>query len=389
VRIEQGAKLTDESALSYPESGKMRLKTGRGKRFVARLITEERRRKISEYLKGRSRSRMIRKMSAEKGLHLKDLHRTCLKHIAPVREPLALISQIQRSGGSLLSQLFDGHPQVHAHPHELMLGFKKKFVWPRIDLNDRPESWFELLFEKMVIEHATQGYKKGRRDKEAFAFFFLPSLQKKIFLAYLETLETPDLRDVFNAYMTSYFGAWINNQNVNGQKKVVTAFTPRLAERQENTEYFFEVYPDGRLISVVRKPGNWYPSALRHVPEKYGELTGAIEQWNENTRAAIWNSRRYGERVCLVQFEDLIGKTEAVMRHLAGFLGLDYMDILLTPTFNNFPIRAHTSFEAEQSGIINGPLARYRTLSGRERETIERMTDDTWAEFLQEAVRFE
>jgi hypothetical protein len=389
VRIQQGSSSRGESALNYPNTGKRRLKAGRGKRFIARLITEEKRQKISEYLKGRSRSRMIRKLCAEKGLHLADLYRTCLKHIAPVGEPLVLISQIQRSGGSLLSQLFDGHPQVHAHPHELMLGFKKKFVWPRIDLNDRPESWFELLFEKMVIEHAAQGYKKGRRDKEAFAFFFVPSLQKKIFLAYLETLAIPKLRDVFNAYMTSYFGAWINNQNVSGQKKVVTAFTPRLAERQENIKYFFDVYPDGRLISVIRNPGNWYPSALRHVPEKYGELAGAIEQWNENTRSAVWNSRRYGERVCLIQFEDLIGKTEAVMRHLAGFLGLDYMEILLTPTFNKFPIRAHTSFEAEQAGIISGPLARYQTLSERERETIERMAGNTWAEFLQQAVRFE
>ncbi len=31
--------------------------------------------------------------------------------LVEVREPLVLISQIQRSGGSLLSQLFDGHPE--------------------------------------------------------------------------------------------------------------------------------------------------------------------------------------------------------------------------------------------------------------------------------------
>jgi hypothetical protein len=33
-----------------------------------------------------------------------------------VDEPLVLISQIQRSGGTLLNQFFDGHPQVVA-PH--------------------------------------------------------------------------------------------------------------------------------------------------------------------------------------------------------------------------------------------------------------------------------
>ena len=29
-----------------------------------------------------------------------------------VNVPLVLISQVQRSGGTLLSQLFDGHPEV-------------------------------------------------------------------------------------------------------------------------------------------------------------------------------------------------------------------------------------------------------------------------------------
>jgi hypothetical protein len=62
-----------------------------------------------------------------------------LEQIQPVTVPLVLISQIQRSGGSMLSQLFDGHPQVHAHPHELKVGYPKKFIWPPIDLNGSPE----------------------------------------------------------------------------------------------------------------------------------------------------------------------------------------------------------------------------------------------------------
>jgi hypothetical protein len=41
---------------------------------------------------------------------LANAYESWLKHIQPVTVPLALISQIQRSGGSMLSQLFDGHP---------------------------------------------------------------------------------------------------------------------------------------------------------------------------------------------------------------------------------------------------------------------------------------
>lgn len=332
---------------------------------------------------------MIRKLCEQNPLHLDDLHQTCLKHISPVTEPLVLISQVQRSGGSLLSQLFDGHPQIHAHPHELMLGFKKKFIWPRIDLNDPPECWFEVLFEKMVIKHAQQGYKKGRRDHETFAFFFVPSLQKEIFLAYLKSRGSRTLRDVFDAYMTSYFGAWINNQNINGPKKIVTAFTPRLAENKENVKYFFDIYPDGRLICIIRSPENWYPSALRHVPSKYGDLIGAISQWNESSRAAISNKQHYGDRVCIITFEDLLEKTEAVMRYMAKFLSIEFDGILMVPTFNKFPIKAHTSFKVENHGVVDSPLSRFKILNRQQLDTIEKMTCETYPRVLDEAVKFE
>ena len=50
------------------------------------------------------------------------LCRARLEHVVDVREPLVLISQAKRSGGTLLRQLFDGHPEFHAHGHELDIG---------------------------------------------------------------------------------------------------------------------------------------------------------------------------------------------------------------------------------------------------------------------------
>jgi len=344
---------------------------------------------IGGYLKNRYRIWMLTKELKEGKLHLKHLSQVCLEHISLVTSPLALISQIQRSGGSLLSQLFDGHPEIHAHPHEMMIGYTKKHVWPRIDLSEPPERWFEVLFEDMVIEHAAAGYRKGRKENETFPFIFFPSLQKKIFLNYLDSAQSITLRDVFDAYMTSYFGAWLNNQNYIGQKKFITAFTPRLAMIKENMEFFFEVYPDGRLISLVRDPKNWFPSALRHGPKKYGDLRGAISQWQESAQAMLRNKEKYGDRVCLIKFEDLVSKTEAVMRYLAEFLNIEFDDMLLVPTFNTLQIRANTSFNVENHGILNSTLSRYRTLTGEELDTIERMTGETYRLVLNEVARFE
>ena len=356
------------------------------------LVDQESKRRWKKHRKAKARTRMLNREFKESKSCLEDLFKVCLQGVSAVTSPLALISQIQRSGGSLLAQLFDGHPEIHAHPHELKIGKPKKYIWPKIDLNDGAERWFQILFEDDTIEHFKGGYRKERKQDETFSFIFLPSLQKKIFLNYLDSVESLSLRDVFDAYMTSYFGAWLNYQNSYGQKKYISAFTARLAMDKNNMESFFEVYPDGRLISVIRDPKNWFPSAFRHNEyikrDKYADMKLALNQWRESAVATLWNQKTYGERVCIIRFEDLIGKTEAVMRYLADFLDIEFANTLLTPTFNRFPIRANTSFESEEHGIMKSTLSRHRTLSKDELELIDTITKEEYQMILNVAGVF-
>jgi len=341
--------------------------------------------KLYKYWKRRNYlNRQFRKRSR----HLQALHRSCVRHLRPVTEPLALISQVQRSGGSLLSQLFDAHPELHAHPHELKIGYPRKYSWPKIDLTDGPARWFETLFETSILDHFESGYKKQKNLDETFLFLLLPSLQSELFSHYLNSMDAVGLRDVFDAYMTSYFGAWLNNQNAFGPKKYVTAFTARLSMRKENVAAFFETYPDGRLISVIRDPKNWYPSASRHRPSIYGDIDKAMGLWQKNARAMLWNKENYGNRVCILTFEDLVGKTESVMRYLAEFLSIEFDDCLLMPTFNRFPIKANTSFDARRHGIVNATLNRYKTLTHKELDFIDHLSADLHRQVVGLAHRF-
>jgi hypothetical protein len=353
-----------------------------GSSAVKSIIAQEGNISLKRYYKTLLRRRMLVAEFKKSESQLKNLGEVSSEHTSLVISPLALISQVQRSGGSLLSQLFDGHPELHAHPHELKIGYPKKHVWPKIDLNDHPQRWLEVLFEDKVISHFRDGYKKERKQDEAFPFIFMPSVQSRIFLSYLSSVESITLRDVFDAYMTSYFGAWRNNQNTSGNKKFITAFTARLAMNMDNMESFFQIYSDGRLISIVRDPKNWFPSAVGHDPVKYGDIKSALGLWNESTQAMIRNKEKFGERVCVVKFEDLVSRTELVMRHLAHFLDIQFDEILLTPTFNKSSIRANTSFEMEQSGILNSTLTRYKTLRDEELEIINEMTKGEYRKVL-------
>jgi hypothetical protein len=361
-----------------------------GKSMTDSILAEEDGISLIKYLKYISRKKMLNKEFKKSNAYMTNLYEICLGHLAPVTSPIALISQIQRSGGSLLSQLFDGHPEIHAHPHELKVGYPKKYIWPRIDLNEPPERWFEVLFEDNVIGHFKEGYKKGQEHVETHPFIFLPSLQRKMFLQYLSAVQSVSLRDVFDGYMTSYFGAWLNNQNRNGQKKFVTGFTPRLAMMKDNMQAFFEIYPDGRLISIVRDPKNWFPSAHRHETnrKKYDEIGIALKQWVESAQAMLRNKERYDSLVCIIRFEDLVSKMELVMRYLAEFLEIQFNEILLAPTFNKSPISANTSFGREKPGIVKSTLSRYKTLSAEQIDITNDMTAEVYQELLNVAVNF-
>ena len=337
---------------------------------------------------GISRTKKMNQEFARSKIYLDSLSQACLGHTQPVTAPLALISQIQRSGGTLLSQLFDGHQELHAHPHELKIGFPTKYTWPRLDLKDAPNRWLETLFEYSVLGHFKKGYKKEKKRDDAFLFLFLPSVQREIFLDYVGSIDSLELRDVFDGYMTSYFGAWLNNQNSYGPKRFITAFTARLAMSKDNMESFFEIYPDGRLISIVRDPKNWYPSAVRHKPRICRGIKDGIELWQNSVKAMLWNKKTYGDRVCILTFEDLITKTKSVMLHLADFLEIRFDEILLEPTFNKYPIRANTSFEAERNGIISSTLQRYKTLAQDELEFIESTSKELYGQVLSLAIRF-
>jgi len=284
-----------------------------------------------------------------------ELTRMRAEHLVPVHEPLVLISQIQRSGGTLLSQLFDGHPELHSHPHEICIGKPDKWDWPPLDLS-APETWFATLREPLLAEWIETGYVKDQtelrkqRDPDVFPFVFSAKLQRELFERCAAGAERE--RDVLDAYFTSYFNAWLDNQNLyTGRKKAVVGFTPRLAMELERVERLFAAYPDGLLVSIVRDPRGWYASARRHR-KYYADVEQSVGLWRTSTESAIEAAARFGERVVVLTYEQLLDDPEAVMSSLAARMGIEKTPDLLVPTFNSRPIRANSSDAVERTGIL-------------------------------------
>ena len=103
---------------------------------------------------------------------------------------------------------------------------------------------------------------KSRPDKKTKnIFLFNPYIKKKIF----KNLNKNNLRSNFDAYFTSFFNAFINyKNNKNTNKKFITAFLPRFLMSDKNIDLFFKIYPNGKLISIIRDPKSWLMSAKKH-----------------------------------------------------------------------------------------------------------------------------
>ena len=362
---------------------KMDTKKKLGKRIISCLITEEKRIKLERYLKDGPRRKMIKQVSDAGTSHLEDILQICLQHISPVTAPLSLISQISCSGGLLLTRLLDGHSNLYTYPHTFAVDTPNKGSWPTIDIKSKPEEWLNI-FSKGIQED----FKRGQKDNERFPFIYLPILEKQLFITYLESIRPLNTRHVFDAYMTACFGAWLNYQNHGPDKNFVTAYTPGLTMQSEATNNFFEIYPDGRLISIIRDPVHWFSSASSLKPQTYEDIESALNHWKKSVRGTIEAREKYGDRVCIIQFESLIDRTDSAMRHLANFLGITYEDVLLEPTFNGIPIQSSENINTGRSLGKRHDFTESKTLDKDQRALIEKMTAADYQTALQYVAVF-
>lgn len=326
--------------------------------------------------KGAKRLAMLARGEHTPDSEIKQIYATRARYLTPISQPLLMISQIQRSGGSLLSQLLDNHPECYNHPDELYLGFPDKFTYPTLNLAAGADEWYTQLREEHIVKLYLVGYKKNPKNSDndvvdTFPFLLLPNLQRELFMTHVAARNPKTQREVLDCYFTSFFNAWVDYAGFAGPKKYVTGFIPRIANDAANVERYFTDYPDGRLVQIVRDPQGWYASAHKHKDYNYPDVESGMPYWVRSVESMLANKAKYGDRVRLLSFDALLSDTENVMRRLADWAGLTWHDTLTEPTFQGLPIKANTVFKTNEYGIIDEPRQRGNTLSPEDAAAVE------------------
>lgn len=283
-----------------------------------------------------------------------------------INQDLVIIAQIQRSGGTLLSQLFDSHHEIHSYPSELRLT-NPKFDW------SGKFNFTTFFNDRLLVSSAKKNdYKKDgsglKRDlnKNEFKFDFF--LQKIIFE---NKKNKSNLRDNLDAYFTSFFNSFKNYNNKKGIKKYIIAFLPRFIFKLENLDLFYDIYSNGKIICVIRSPLNWLASAINHSEAYKKDPTEALNLWKKSSLRTIEAKEKFKDKLLIVDFDDLINDTEETMKKLCKNLKLEFHKTLNSPSFNGELIRSNSSFNSITGKIDKKTLD--RTLPDNEISTYSLM----------------
>ena len=269
--------------------------------------------------------------------------------------PIVLISQLHRSGGTLLSQLFDSHHQCRVYPGEWLHGKGPK-NWPKI--KNPKEDWPKISSKDNGLIYNLFGYSKGvnkRTKGETYKFDYDAIKHKKDFLKHIQNYKQE--RELFDCYFDTFFNSW-NNHHHFGNIKFTIVFATMLTLNMSNFDNFFELYPDGFWLSLTRNPETWLSSIKKSNISRYKSTEQALDllkTQNSNVKEA---KRKFGNKLQIIKFEELIQNTHKTMSDICQILKIDFSDSLLFPTFNKQPISANSAFPNEKQGIIKEPLNR-------------------------------
>lgn len=274
-----------------------------------------------------------------------------------VRQPLLLVTQIHRSGGTLLTRLLDGHPELHTVPHELGP------LLPRVRIPLDPQAAWQALANPKLPGYFERGIRQAGSELHGDAtrtpLLLPPGVHRRLFERALGAGASSE-RAVLDAYLTAYFNAWLDYANLHGRKRFVAGFEPG-AHVDGGALRLDDVYPDGRIVSIVRDPWSWYVSA-RRWDRRFAAIGPAVDDWSRSTRAALELKASRPDGVLLMSFDALVRATEETMRELSSWLGIAFGPSLLLPTLNGLPVGSNSSFPGAGAEVSEEPSTARRQL---------------------------
>jgi hypothetical protein len=259
----------------------------------------------------------------------------------------------QKSGTTLLMSLLDGHPQLVVLPEETHYLEERRKYTP---LKSYPAR-LELLLQNLSSLGSgdccdtSPGCAMDARNYSQFDYRLFVGLAR-------DFIDKPWMNDsllfseTIRAYGIALGADW---QNCAG-------WVEKTTKTESYARLFDQLFPDARLIQIVRDPRAVFASLKNRILNRHGCFTKAHRlprMWNRSARE-IPRLRRDPSRFLVVRYEDLVANPRKIMEGISRFGRFQFNERLLEPTRAGGDWEGNSAFYKSFDGVCTAPAEKWK-----------------------------
>ena len=251
-----------------------------------------------------------------------------------------------KSGTTLLLSLLDGHPKLVVLPEETH--FLEEY--PSYAALHSFQAKLRQLLEQSDLRLLGEG--KGEPSREA------PSANVRDYSGFdhdrfarlaAHAVAQPWINDSLLFSETARAYAMAAGYNW----RECVRWVEKSTSNEACPETLFGLFPEAKLLQVVRDPRAVFASRKKRLVNRYGLHTKAhrlVREWNRSTRR-IPELLQRGDRYLVLRYEDFVRAPQQGLERVCRFIGIDCLPELFNPTRGGRQWQGNSSFHSGFSGI--------------------------------------
>lgn len=232
------------------------------------------------------------------------------------------IGGCHKSGTTLLTSLFDGHPDAWVFPYEthFWYSFYPEYLNPKYTQEERRE---RVLYIVTDLKRILKRWTGKVLDLDEFMNYFDKALQQF----------GEDLRGYFCAYVQAF-------KLVCSPKSQADILITKDTHSELHADIIFGLFPNTKFLNVVRDPRDNFASLFsgweKHYKHQYSSKEKFFRDFIDRGllcyQVALDNYKEYKNQYDIVRYDDLVYKPEQTMSRVSNFIGIDNTKLNLAPT---------------------------------------------------------
>lgn len=244
-------------------------------------------------------------------------------------------------GGNITHRHLDGHSKLLVYPFESQLGnrnfndFLASIERVQYRYPEFPEGISaEELYEQIIDEELKTFLRKKSGSKFKGVDLQLDETNRLSEFKKLLGLPPYTRRQVIEAFFRATFIAWTNYHITPQADMPFVGYSPTIGI---DAERIVRDFPNVRIMHIVRNPFSAYRDTKRRpFPQP---LSKYLITWNIYHSTIEMYAQMFPQNVRIFRYEDLVANKRLFMQDVAKFIGVDFEESMLYPSWNSIEIK--------------------------------------------------